>query len=236
MPAQQELERLPRPRLGGEFGGTAQEGTEGRNGDGGDGVSGVPEESGTSGAAEVSGVSAVSGVSGVFTPGAVGGVFTPGAVDPLSAAREASDVFTSADAPVPGSSTPVSSPSRGVSACASAPGSSRARRSSEPALAASQTVGRSWISSSAHPACTSAVSGPSGCPASCCQTLSRNGTSASFPCLRSHASTSASAKEGLVSVPPTGLGKSACRRRQLLTAARPTPASRAMPAAVTSVA
>ncbi|GAA3929302.1 hypothetical protein GCM10022244_42920 [Streptomyces gulbargensis] len=36
-------------------------------------------------------------------------------------------------------------------------------------------------------------------------------------------------------MPPTGLGKSGWRRRQLLTAARPTPASRAIPAAVTSV-
>lgn len=61
-------------------------------------------------------------------------------------------------------------------------------------------------------------------------------TSASLPCLRSHSSTSVSAKAGLVPVPPTGLGKSAWRRRQLLTAARPTPASRAIPAAVTSVA
>ncbi|GGV38524.1 hypothetical protein GCM10010245_61090 [Streptomyces spectabilis] len=39
-----------------------------------------------------------------------------------------------------------------------------------------------------------------------------------------------------MSVPPTGWGKSAWRRRQLLTAARPTPARRAIPAAVTSVA
>ena len=38
---------------------------------------------------------------------------------------------------------------------------------------------------------------------------------------------------GLVAVPPTGSGKSSCRLRQLLTAARPTPASRAMSAAVT---
>ena len=45
----------------------------------------------------------------------------------------------------------------------------------------------------------------------------------------------AARRTGLVSVPPTGLGKSACRRRQLLTAARPTPASLAIPAAVTSV-
>src|SRR5262245_61074071 len=55
------------------------------------------------------------------------------------------------------------------------------------------------------------------------------------PFAASHASTSASANVGLFGGPPTGVGKSGCRRRQFDTAARPTPAILAMSAAVTSL-
>ena len=55
-----------------------------------------------------------------------------------------------------------------------------------------------------------------------------------FPVAFSHASTSARSNVGLVGLPPTGFGKSGYRRRQFDTAARPTPASRAIAAAVIS--
>lgn len=53
---------------------------------------------------------------------------------------------------------------------------------------------------------------------------------------RSHTSISVRENCGLTSVPPMRCGKDSCRRRQLLTAARPTPASRAISAKVTGTA
>lgn len=65
---------------------------------------------------------------------------------------------------------------------------------------------------------------------------SRPPTSLCLPLSRSHCSTSASENCGLTSVPPMRAGKESCRRRQLLTAARPTPAIRAISARLTGTA
>jgi hypothetical protein len=61
---------------------------------------------------------------------------------------------------------------------------------------------------------------------------SREPTPSTLPLRRSHPSTSVSENCGLVSDPPTGAGKLSCRRLQLLTAARPTPAIFAISATV----
>lgn len=65
---------------------------------------------------------------------------------------------------------------------------------------------------------------------------SRPPASLSLLFARSHASASASENCGLTSVPPIRSGKMSWRRRQLLTAARPTPAIRAISARVTGTA
>lgn len=67
-----------------------------------------------------------------------------------------------------------------------------------------------------------------------CHASSIGDSSNGRPRPRSHACTSGSENNGLDAVPPTGLGKSSWRRRQLLTAARRTPARRAMSAALTA--
>lgn len=111
--------------------------------------------------------------------------------------------------PGPGVPEGLSGPSRAVSTWSTACGSASAIRSSDAAVNSSQAVGRSRTSSRAQPVWTRACAAPAGWPATSCQTRSRSGTSASFPWSRSHCSTSASAKDGLAAVPPTGWGKSA---------------------------
>lgn len=68
-----------------------------------------------------------------------------------------------------------------------------------------------------------------------CQTRSPSETSNDLPFARSHTAISGRENSGLEVVPPTGWGKSSWRRRQLLTAALPTPASLAMSPAFTVI-
>jgi hypothetical protein len=58
-------------------------------------------------------------------------------------------------------------------------------------------------------------------------------TAETWPRAASHERTDSRSYSGLLSVPPDGAGKSSCRRRQLLTVARVTPAMREISAAVT---
>ena len=104
-------------------------------------------------------------------------------------------------------------------------GSSRYLRSGVPVKVVQQHPGRDQRVTCRHDAARGLEDLPS---------RSSAGISAALPWLRSQASTAPRSNRGFLSVPLTGLGKSSCLRRQLLTALGRTPAMRAMSAADTS--